>query len=122
MARTYYKVVKRQYCPDCLVSAVADRTLSVKYRQGRVTKPKLGRLFVFVSFEDAKIFIHGSGSGYEIWTCEVTKPTKIKWIESWWSSSARIEEFWKKRNGREIAPEGTFVVDSVKLLEKVYKT
>lgn len=112
----YYKVVHN---PGQLYSArnIYNR---VTYKVGEWVSPTLeySKLFVFDNLHSAKIFRYG---GEEIYSCEVLNPVKEYYGAN---SSYDIEYFWQfpyiEMNKLMKLPEGTILVDQVKLLEKVY--
>lgn len=104
--------------------AVGDM-LSLYYEIGQTTKPRMGKIFVFDTYENLKTFT-GNSSCLVVYKGIGTNPHKIqsvvcgiKGISTIYIGLQAIEDFWKcKRQkkktkvGTHNAPIGTIVVDS----------
>lgn len=122
--RIVYKVVNASptFDPDTFFSwSPPVLTLGLKYRLGKVTKPKLkgSKIFVFKSFKNAEKLSRGTDP---IFKCEATGVTKIiKLIPSPFSYIQTFKKFWKKGTCETLMtpPSGTCFCDSVKPIEIV---
>ena len=101
-------------------SSSARQEFQLNYAVEKITKPKIGKLFVFKRLKDAKIF--APYAGHRILRCKVTNLKKKRVIFAWecvldcWSE--QIKKFWKTTGRKGIgdhlrsSPEGTYVCDS----------
>lgn len=90
----------------------------LQYRIGRITKPKIGKIFLFKYFEDAKNFRINKSKYWAIFLVEATNLKKAKKMAAF-----EISDFWESRSGRkmnsiDVLP-GTYFSDSAKLLKLV---
>lgn len=127
----FYKVL-RVY-EDCFYSAVVSGDYAINYEVGQWTKiynPKTGGIFVFDTLENASAFLAlerflGLGYDYVIYACEVKNAIPIPYrtfatnmdIEDFWSLYHTTGEFPRMFQ----TPEGTYVAESIKLVERVTK-
>lgn len=116
MSEYYYKVVGKN------LSSLNQGFNKVQYARNVTSYPKIGKLFVFKNIEDAESFVVLE-YWYKIFKCEVTNPHGIKRISSYPSQDAI---FWKQKAQKKHidvptmkAPKGTYVCDSVKLIEEM---
>lgn len=95
---------------------------ALEYSQEKWTTPKIGKLFVFDTLENAKNFLTSyhpdSCAGYEIYDCEVKNEEPCDKL----ASVSYIVEFWNKSlNYISVrAPRGTYMCDAVRLKERVF--
>ena len=123
----YYKVVavNMQSAIVGFLKSGFEADYVCHYGLNKVIVPKIPgtRLFVFGNLAAARIFIKFNSLNLiqmKIFECKVTKPRKIKYVAifnrfcfAWyWGHHKRL------RNMRS-APDGTFTVDSVKLIKEI---
>ena len=94
-------------------SAITEGEYRLEYKVGETTIPKIGKIFVFNTIEDAKNF--GFCNSSKLFTCEVTNPIRALY-RSW---SLDFPSFWNLNKHTVEVPLGTYYVDSCKLLKEV---
>ena len=121
----FYKVVNKG-----MTSYIVENheDISVKYILNKWVKPKLegSKLFVFRGLQAARdfgFFIGTTVQNARIYQCEVKNPEKCKIkIIDFFFMGPNIKDFWesdKRRNHCIDAPQGSYLVDAVKLIKQI---
>lgn len=95
-----------------------ERELVLEYKQNKVVAPAVGKCFAFSSLGSARDW----GYGNEIWEAETTEALRIRRriFTSLSNILCNINDFWKgKVKGSNVAPPGTVLCPSLKLLKMV---
>lgn len=96
----------------------SERELVLEYKQDEVVTPAVGKCFAFDSLNNAKAW----GWGDEIWEAETTKALRVRRriFTNMHGIAYNIHDYWKgKVKGLSVAPRGTLLCPSLKLLERV---
>lgn len=102
------------------------RTLAVEYKLYKTVFPKVGKLFVFKSFDDVKWFCGHDNNMYRIYHSYGTDlkecigilfPDRVNTVRlSWfWNNQRRLSDIDVM-----LPPTGTFTATSVMLIDRVY--
>lgn len=136
-----YKAL-RVVSADLISAGTNARDWIIKYPIDRVVKPDWGKLFVFETPEQARLFYYELWirKQIQIWECEVDKAQELDYILNDWPYTAKLSdgwyefwtlEFWALRNDpktfKEIidprlltkTPKGTLVCESLKLTRRL---
>ena len=101
----YYKLVWKE--DDEYVSSLIEGSLKLKYAIGKVTTPKLGKVFIFKTIDDAIDFVDPNICvGYYIMKVEAIgtvikgdarlgNPTSEKYAKMFWDSSKKSDDSWE---------------------------
>lgn len=112
-----YKVCRIVYHDNDIckyVSCVTTGIYQLEYNIGEWTKPKVGKIFVFDSLENAQDF---TWQGDVIFKCEAKNPTKAHYR---CFKNNKFESFWSGYgNSCDDVPKGTYFADEIKPLERV---
>ena len=115
-----FKVVRTE--DERYVSAIETGACKLEYLPNVVTKPKRGKIFAFSTLEFAKEFVEEEEtmlSTHEVWKAKGKNPKVIGQICLYPKDDGK---FWKNLLIEDMhlgdAPEGTIVVDEIKLLER----
>jgi len=118
-----YKVLQRG--PNSLMS-YGHHAAAQKYSESEENFPRIegSKLFVFKELSDALNMVGVMREHIEIWECEVENPEICKSICFWMSPFQAFETFWNEERFAsllflDIVPEGTWLVDSLRLLKPV---
>lgn len=145
--KKYYKICRRTSYNDLLSYNVSreaqpNKQENIEYSLHKWIKPYMpnSKLFVFNSLDAAKNCLARNNNfrNYEVYECEVKRPTKAAKYrgDSWWSDN--LQEYWNiikkaKKNKKSInkalekskehfppMPPGTVWCDELKLTKLVY--
>lgn len=113
----YYKITNLSN------QSVIESTHCVQYSTHHWVRG-LGKLFVFETFKDVLNFSNVTGGSLRnvspVWACEIYNPKPLLFMAD---DVKDYERFWKSFPNYSVpvlkAPQGTVVVDSVKLLEQI---
>lgn len=116
-----YKVVRKK--DDKLVSYV-DHENALEYTPGEWISPKIGKIFVFETYDDAMFFLrlHSPDKKldqYEIYYCDVVNPQKCenvadtRFIREFWDGTIEFRHVCK-------SPKGTYMCDKILLKKRVF--
>ncbi len=122
----YWKVVR--YDGKYYYSVTTNKEWALNYKIGKKTKPRIGKIFVFDTRENARTFVKNRLiPRYKIFKAEIignVYPAKLQC--DWWIK-ASVELFWLWQNSGISTPpshiytsdvyKGTCFADSVKLVE-----
>lgn len=114
-----YKVLHRRV--DKLYSYtkhIFDSPNELEYKEHQWTKPKVGKLFVFKSYKDAKQI--SNEVSLEIWEVYAENVKNIHYC-SYGFSSLALKQFWAgeiKSEHCAVPPKGTYVCDRLLLIKQ----
>ena len=124
----FYKVVHKDFSGR-LVSSTTEGIYKVEYNIDKVTKPIIGKLFIFDSILNAKSYIHTIqislnyfADNKYIYKCETLNPEPLT-LMALPLNNISIKRFWTKEY--ELHPIlwetslGTYVCDSLTLLKRI---
>lgn len=119
-----YKVLRRGFWNETLISAWAKKKYCLKYKPGQKTvAPGNTQLFVFKELDDARMF-QLYDRDREVWTacCDTIAPMPwmcasniLEAIDEWWASP----EQWSSLFSSDNSPKGTYGTKWVLPLERV---
>jgi hypothetical protein len=121
-----YKIVSVDTQLDRLMSAVVwQESIATEYHRDKITRAKVGKLFVFASLPDAQIFAHnnfGSVQRFQIWEVEAYKAeiahtrldvAALKWVEKFWKDKSSIYDAYIEET-----PKGTLLCSSLRMIRR----
>lgn len=128
-SKKYYKVVRSWH--NKLLSCTTHGIYECEYKLNVITKPKIGKLFVFDSLLNARNLLSSiigsqySSFTYRVYECEITNAESIDYLPT--SFDSNINWFWeqvksydrKYQNNLWKSPHGTHGCDSVKLTKLI---
>lgn len=129
--RYYYKVVKQRFNANFEVEytsvgwKVNQNKYGIKYKLNEVTKPLIGKLFIFDTLQNAKVFVHresyGNTKNLKILRIHAKKVSKYKYpiIFQLCCDEKTLMKYWGNDWDQSIisksrgVPRGTLVADEV---------
>lgn len=118
-----YKVVMRVYNPEIghvMVSVSAYGKWELVYNEGIVTKPKIGKLFVFKESSNALWFAQSLGRNSLVLGCECGELSQADYASKNQDPES-IEKWWTEPDSDDImpVPNGTYFTDWVMPIAEV---
>jgi len=128
MNKIYYKVVR--LINGTMMSVTTGRP--VVYKEGEVTCPGIGSVFIFKDLKSANTFVNINCfdvfGDCQVWECEASRPRPMKFMLRIHliQYTELLQDFWskgkqRKRMGNQvgIVPHGTMVADYIKMIRRV---